>query len=68
MQNINLEIIIQLISLIIIAVGVVMIFDARKITEKWFSFSDRNNGVKILKVIGFIISVVGAIIIILQYK
>lgn len=60
-----LKIVIQIISLIVIAIGVIMIYDARKLSEKWFSFGDRNSIVKILKIIGFIISIVGALIIIL---
>lgn len=60
-----LKIIGLLISFILIMVGVIAIFDARKLTEKWFSFSDKNEASKWLKIGGLIISVVGCIIIFL---
>lgn len=58
------NIIIKIISFIIIAIGVIMIYDARKLSEKWFSFGDRNLVVKILKIIGFVVSIVGTLIIV----
>ena len=61
-----LKLIIQIVALIVIAIGVVMIYDARKISKKWFSFGDRNSSVKILKIIGFIIAIIGSLIIILN--
>lgn len=60
------KIIIQIISLIIISLGVIMIYDARKLSKKWFSFGDRNSSVKTLKLLGFIIAVIGSLIIILN--
>lgn len=61
-----LKFIIQIISLIVIAIGVIMIYDARKISKKWFSFGDRNSSVRTLKIVGFIISIIGSLIIILN--
>jgi len=58
------KIIITVIGLIIMAIGVILIFDARNLTKKWFSFGDRNDGVKTLKIIGFVIAIIGGIIII----
>ncbi len=52
-----------LLATILIMLGVIAIYDARKITEKWFSFSDKNEGVKWLKIGGFIVSILGIIII-----
>lgn len=60
------NIIIKIISFIIIAIGVIMIYDARKLSQKWFSFGDRNSVVKILKILGFILAVIGAIVIMLN--
>lgn len=64
-MNEILALIINLIGFIIIAVGIIFVFDARKLTEKWFSFGDKNDGTKILKIIGFIVIVIGAIIVII---
>ncbi len=47
-------------------IGVVMIYDARKISQKWFSFGDRNDSTKILKIVGFIVSIIGSLIVILN--
>ncbi len=60
------KIIIQIISLIVVAIGVIMIYDARKLSKKWFSFGDRNSSVKTLKIVGFILAIVGGIIVIIN--
>ncbi len=49
-----------LIGLIIIAIGMVCIYDARKITKKFFSSSDRNNATKTAKIVGFVVCVIGS--------
>ena len=53
---------IRIILLIIIAIGVTAIFDARRIAEKYFSTQDINKQVLLLKAVGFLVSVVSAII------
>lgn len=61
----TLKIFLKLIGVIIIFVGVIFIFDARKLGKKWFSFGDRNEAAKILKIIGFIVAIIGGIMIML---
>lgn len=61
-----LNIIVKIIALIIVATGVIMVYDARKITKKCFSFGDRNSSAKTLKIVGFIIAIIGSLIIILK--
>ncbi len=61
-----LKLIIQIVALIVIAIGVVMIYDEKKKKKKWFSFGDRNSSVKTLKIIGFIIAIIGSLIVILN--
>ncbi len=61
-----LKIVLILVGFILLAIGVVFIYDARKITQKRFSFGDRNEGAKVLKFIGFIMSIVGSLVIIFQ--
>ena len=51
------------IAIIIIMIGVIMIYDARKLTKKWFSFHDQNEGSKWLKIGGFALAVIGMLII-----
>lgn len=53
----------KLIALIIVLVGVKYIFDARILTKKWFGFGDQNEATSGIKILGFIISIIGAIII-----
>lgn len=58
--------IILLIGVLISLFGVVLIYDARTITNKIFSFGDQNEASLGLKMIGFILCIVGSIIIILN--
>ena len=60
-----MENILKLIGLIIIAISVVCIYDARKITKKFFSTSDTNSAVRSLKIAGFIVSIIGAVLVII---
>lgn len=60
------KIVVKIIALIIMAIGVVMIYDARKISKKWFSDSDTNKMTIYFKGFGFIISILGAIVVILN--
>lgn len=60
-----LNLIIKLIGFLLLMLGVIMIFDARKLTKKWFSFNDQNEGSKWFKVGGFILSIIGIIVIII---
>lgn len=62
MNNELIKIIIKLVGILIIAVGVIFIFDARKLAVKRFSFTDKNRGTKTLKIAGFVISIIGGII------
>lgn len=42
--------------------GVILIYDARPITKKLFSFGDQNEGTLGLKIVGFAVSIIGALI------
>ena len=56
------QIILRLIGVIILLIGVVLVYDARIITKKIFSFGDQNEGSMGLKILGFILAIVGAFI------
>ncbi len=58
-----LQIIVKLIGAIIVLTGVVVIYDARLITKKYFGFGDKNEATTGLKMLGTIISTVGGLII-----
>lgn len=44
-------------------IGVILIFDARLLTKKLFSFGDQNEASLGLKILGFILAVVGCLIV-----
>lgn len=61
-----LKIIISLISVILQAVGVVLIYDARAIVANMFSFGDKNEGTLGLKIVGVIVLFLGLGLLYLQ--
>lgn len=56
------NIIMRIVLLIIILSGVVLIYDARILTKKFFSFGDQNEGASGLKIFGFIFAVIGGVL------
>ena len=60
MENVN--IILKILGSVIISVGVVLMFDARKLTEKYIKKSDINDITKKLKIAGFIALIIGCVI------
>ena len=57
-----LEIIIKFISVLIILIGVILIYDARIITKKVFGFGDQNEAASGLKILGWFIAIIGILI------
>lgn len=58
-----INIIVKIFALLIILVGVILIYDARILTKKFFSFGDQNEGSLGLKIWGFILTIMGGVII-----
>lgn len=58
----NIQSILILIGLIVTTLGVVLVYDARIITKKWFSFGEQNEAALGLKILGFIVAIVGSFI------
>lgn len=56
------QIIIKLIGVLMILAGVILIYDARLITKRFFGFGDQNDASSGLKILGFIIAIVGGLI------
>ena len=63
----NLKIILLIIGIISLVCGVKFIYDARPIVKKYFSFGDKNEAALGLKIFGFLLVVVGAIIMYFVY-
>ena len=58
------QIIVRLIALFMIFGGVILIYDARLITKKFFGFGDQNEASQGLKILGIIIAIIGGLILI----
>ena len=56
-------IIIKLVAVLIILLGVTLAYDARIITKKIFGFGDQNEAAGGLKILGWILSIIGLLII-----
>ena len=56
------QIILRLIGTLIALAGVILIYDARIITKKMFNFGDQNEATSGFKILGVIVSLIGALI------
>lgn len=56
------NIIMKIVILALILIGIVFIYDARTLTKRFFSFGDQNEGSAGMKFLGFILSIIGGII------
>ncbi|MBQ2937881.1 MAG: hypothetical protein IJE05_03255 [Clostridia bacterium] len=63
-----INIIIKILLLLIILIGVILIYDARILTKRFFSFGDQNEGSSGLKILGFIIVIMGGIVLLFISK
>jgi len=57
------QIVLKLIGIVIALIGVIMIYDARILTKKFFGFGDQNEATSGMKILGFIIAILGGLII-----
>ena len=57
------QIIIKIIGIVMALLGVIMIYDARILTKKFFGFGDQNEASAGLKILGFIIAILGGLIV-----
>lgn len=47
---------------ILVTFGIVLVYDARIVTQKFFSFGDQNEAATGLKMFGFIFAVIGGLL------
>ena len=57
------KVILIIIGLLIAMLGVIMVFDARLLTKKFFGFGDQNEATAGFKIIGFFVAIIGGLII-----
>ena len=60
------RVILTIIGLIIAIIGIIMIFDARLLTQKFFGFGDQNEATAGFKIVGFVVAVIGGLIVFLN--
>ncbi len=58
-----IETILIIVGTIIALLGTIMIFDARKLSDKFFSFGDQNEATNGMKILGFFLAIIGALLI-----
>ncbi len=58
-----IQIIMKLIGILLVLLGVILIYDARILTKKFFGFGDQNDATNGLKILGFILAIVGGLIV-----
>lgn len=56
-------IVLLIIGLIITVIGVIMVYDARILTKKLFGFGDQNEATAGLKILGFLLAMIGVLLI-----
>ena len=56
------QVIIKLIAVLMILAGVILIYDARIITKKFFGFGDQNEATSGLKILGFFGVIIGGLL------
>ena len=61
------QIIVNLLAVFILLIGVILIYDARILTKKFFGFGDQNEASSGLKILGFILTIIGGIILYFWY-
>lgn len=57
-----MDIFLKVFGAVLVLVGIILVYDARPITKKFFGFGDQNEGSLGLKMFGAIFSIVGGIL------
>lgn len=61
-EDVKMSLFLDIVGAIFVLIGIVLVYDARPITKKFFSFGDQNEGALGLKMIGFIFTVIGGVL------
>lgn len=57
-----MDLFLRILGAVFVLIGIILIYDARPITKKFFSFGDQNEGTLGLKMFGFIFTVIGGVL------
>lgn len=58
----KMDLFLVLVGAILTAIGIILVYDARPITKKFFGFGDQNEATLGLKMFGFIFTVIGGML------
>ena len=58
----RMEMVVNFVALLMALFGVIMVYDARILTKKFFGFGDQNQAAWGLKILGFVIAIIGVLI------
>lgn len=58
-----LQIVLRILGLLFLMFGVIMVYDARILTRKWFGFGDQNEATAGFKILGFLFCLIGAFLV-----
>lgn len=61
------QLIVLVVGVVMATIGTVMIYDARILTKRFFSFGDQNDASLGLKILGFLIAIGGALLVFFQF-
>ena len=61
------QVILLVVGVVMATIGTVMIYDARILTKRFFSFGDQNDASLGLKILGFLIAIGGAVLVFFQF-
>ena len=59
----SFNLILTFMGLVLAMKGVILVYDARILTKRFFSFGDQNQASWGLKILGFIIAIIGGILV-----
>ena len=62
------KIVISLLAVLMMLAGVILIYDARIITKNFFGFGDQNEASSGLKILGFLLLMIGGLILYFNYR
>lgn len=63
MLKIMLKVILLVIGVLVALIGTIMVFDARRLTKKLFGFGDQNEATSGMKILGFFLAIIGALLV-----
>ena len=62
------QVILLVVGVVMATIGTVMIYDARILTKRFFSFGDQNDASLGLKILGFLIAIGGALLVFFNFN